>query len=69
MELVLKESLSTRTTPEDTCFNRDSGYELPDCHVQEFERWGQLEQRPHESAGHPVRHVHIISATVLCPLS
>ena len=31
MELVMKEALSIRTTPEDACFNRDNGYELPDC--------------------------------------
>ncbi len=38
MELVLKESLSIRTTPEDTCFNRDSGYELPDCWIAMYKK-------------------------------
>ena len=27
----MKEALSIRSTPEDACFNRDSGYELSDC--------------------------------------
>ena len=40
MELVLKESLSIRTTPEDTRFNRDSGYELPDCWVATYKKLG-----------------------------
>ena len=38
MELVLKESLSIRTTPEDTRFNRDSGYELPDCWIATYKK-------------------------------
>ena len=38
MKLVVKESLSIRTTPEDTRFNRDSGYELLDHNVQETRR-------------------------------
>ena len=46
----MKEALSIRTTPEDARFNRDNGYELPDCwiatYVQEAKGWGQLEQRP-----------------------
>ena len=33
IELVMKEALSIRTTPEDAHFNRDSGYELPDCRI------------------------------------
>ena len=45
MEMVLKESLSIRTTLKDTHFNRDSARRL-DRHVQEIERWGQLEQLP-----------------------
>ena len=40
MELVLKESLSIRTTPEDTRFNQDSGYELPDCWVATYKKLG-----------------------------
>ena len=40
MELVLKESLSIRTTPEDTHFNRDSGYELPDCWIATYRKPG-----------------------------
>ena len=38
MELVLKESLSIRTTPEDARFNRDSGYELPDCWIATYKK-------------------------------
>ena len=38
MELILKESLSIRTTPEDARFNRDSGYELPDCWVATYNK-------------------------------
>ena len=33
MELVVKEALIIHTTPEDTRFNRDNGYELPDCWI------------------------------------
>ena len=40
MELVLKESLSVRTTPEDTSFNRDSGYELPNCWIATYKKLG-----------------------------
>ena len=51
MELVLKESLSIRTTPEDMRFNRDSGYELPGCWIATYKKLkggapGQLEQHP-----------------------
>ena len=38
MELVLKESLSIRTTPEDAHFNRDRGYELPDCWIATYKK-------------------------------
>ena len=38
MELVMKEVLSIRTTPEDTRFNRDNGYELPDCWIATFKK-------------------------------
>ena len=38
IELVLKESLSIRTTPEDVRFNRDSGYELPDCRIATYKK-------------------------------
>ena len=38
MELVLKESLSIRTTPKDARFNRDSGYELPDCWIATYKK-------------------------------
>ena len=31
MELVMKEALCIQSTPADSLFNRDSGYELPDC--------------------------------------
>ena len=44
MELVLKETLGIRTTPEDTRFNRDGGmsYRLLDRHVQEVESGASL---------------------------
>ena len=38
MELVMKEALSIRTTPEDALFNRDNGYELPDCWIVTFKK-------------------------------
>ena len=38
MELVMKEALSIRTTPEDACFNRDNGYELPDCWIATYKK-------------------------------
>ena len=34
----MKEALSMRTTPEDARFNRDSGYELPDCWIATFKK-------------------------------
>ena len=63
MDLVLKESLSIRTT---SC---DSGNELPDCWITEIERWpGQLEQCHGTMHGAPDAHKpKLISATVLCP--
>ena len=33
MELVMKESLSIRTKPESERFNRDNGFELPNCWI------------------------------------
>ena len=38
MELVMKEALSIRTTPEDARFNRDNGYELPDCWIATYKK-------------------------------
>ena len=38
MQLVLKEVLSIHTTLEDTRFNRDSGYELPDCWIATYNK-------------------------------
>ena len=38
MELVMKEALSIRTAPEDSHFNRDSGYELPDCWIATYRK-------------------------------
>ena len=38
MKLVMKEALSIRTTPEDARFNRDNGYELPDCWIGTFKK-------------------------------
>ena len=40
MELVMKEALCIRLTPEDARFNRDSGYELPDCWITTLRRLG-----------------------------
>ena len=34
----MKEALSIRTTPEQTGFNRDSGYELPDCWIATYKK-------------------------------
>ena len=34
----MKEALSIRTTPEDVRFNRDSGYEVPDCWIATFKK-------------------------------
>ena len=31
LELVMKEALCIQSTPTDSRFNRDGGYELPDC--------------------------------------
>ena len=38
MELVLEESLSIRMSPEDTRFNQDSEYELPDCWIATYSK-------------------------------
>ena len=38
MQLVLKEALSIHATPEDARFNRDGGYELPDCWIATFNK-------------------------------
>ena len=38
MELVMKESLSIRTKPESERFNRDSGFELPDCWIATYKK-------------------------------
>ena len=38
MELVMKEALSIHKMPEDARFNRDSGYELPDCWIAMFKK-------------------------------
>ena len=38
MELVLKEALSIRTTPENARFNRDEGYELPGCWIATYNK-------------------------------
>ena len=34
----MKEAISIRTTPEDAHFNRDSGYELPNCWIATFKK-------------------------------
>ena len=31
MELVMKEAIYTQTAPESSHFNRDGGYDIPDC--------------------------------------
>ena len=38
MELVMKESLSIRTKPESERFNRDNGFELPDCWIATYKK-------------------------------
>lgn len=38
MELVMKEALSIRTTPADTRFNRDEGYDLPECWIATYKK-------------------------------
>jgi hypothetical protein len=38
MQLVLKEALSIQATPEDARFNRDGGYELPDCWIATYNK-------------------------------
>ena len=38
MQLVLKEALSIHMTPKDARFNRDSGYELPDCWIATYNK-------------------------------
>ena len=38
MQLVLKEALSIHKTPEDARFNRESGYELPDCLIATYNK-------------------------------
>ena len=38
MELVLKEATCIRTTPESSYFNRDSGYNIPDCWITMYRK-------------------------------
>ena len=38
MQRILKEALGIHATPEDARFNRDSGYELPDCWVATYNK-------------------------------
>ena len=48
MELVMKEALSIRTTPEQTRFDRDNGYELPDYWIATYRRlkgWASMSTR------------------------
>ena len=34
----MKEALSIRTTPADTRFNRDEGYDLPECWIATYKK-------------------------------
>ena len=45
-ELLIKEALHIRLTPEDQCFNRDGGLELPGCWVVTLK--AQNENHAHE---------------------
>ena len=56
MELVMKEALSIRTTPEDARFNRDNGYELPDCWITTYKK---LKGRASLSSARR-RHAHTV---------
>ena len=38
MELVIKETISICTTPDDAHFNQDNGYELPDGLIATFQK-------------------------------
>ena len=40
MELVVKEAICIRTTPESSHFNRDSGYDIPDCWIATYRKLG-----------------------------
>ena len=53
MELVMKEAMCIQSTPTDSRFNRDSGYELPDCWIalNRKLKGGALVGAPHASAG------------------
>ena len=48
MELVMKEALSIRSTPESARFNRDNSYELPlllDRHIQRLKGGASMATR------------------------
>ena len=40
MKLVMKETLCLELRPANTCFNRDGGYELPDCWIVLYKKLG-----------------------------
>ena len=56
MELVMKEALCIQSTPKDSRFNRDSGYELPDCWIalNRKLKGGALVGAPRASAGRTI---------------
>ena len=38
MELVVKEAICIRTAPESSHFNRDGGYDIPDCWIATYRK-------------------------------
>ena len=38
MELVVKEAICIRTTPESSLFNLDGGYNIPDCWIATYKK-------------------------------
>ena len=38
MELVVKEAICIRTTPESLHFNHDGGYDIPDCWITTYQK-------------------------------
>ena len=50
MELVVKEAICIRTTPENSHFNRDGGYDIPDCWIATYRK---LRGGTHAGHTHP----------------
>ena len=38
MELVVKEAICIRMTPDSSYFNRDGGYNIPDCWIATYKK-------------------------------